>query len=77
MILIGQFTHACATWPDHAVYDPIVATFDASGRSPQCSQGGKSYMRDCCFGTDFYFYIDIYGNHEINTDTDEIMDPDY
>ena len=32
MILIGQFTHACATWPDHAVYDPIVATFDASGR---------------------------------------------
>ena len=37
--------------------DPIVATFDASGKSPQCSQGRKSYMTDCCFGSDFYFYI--------------------
>jgi hypothetical protein len=40
-----------------AVDDPIVATFDVSGKSPQCSQGRKSYMKDCCFGTDFYFYI--------------------
>jgi hypothetical protein len=37
--------------------DPIIATYDASGKSPQCSEGARSYMENCVFPSDFYFYI--------------------
>lgn len=37
--------------------EPIVATYDATGTSPQCSEGDHSYMTDCVFPTDMFFYI--------------------
>ena len=47
---------ASASWAT-ALEEPVIATYDASGSSPQCSQGRESYMRDCVFGSDFYFYV--------------------
>eukprot|EP00935_MAST-01C_sp_MAST-1C-sp1_P002497 g2497.t1 len=54
-IIVAALVHQLA-WAAHA-NDPIIATYDASGKSPQCSQGKESYMRNCVFPSDFYFYI--------------------